>query len=551
MLLLLLACRSPDAPAPTETADTAAPEPDEAAVVYDPAVMHELALTMDPADWDSLRHQSRSYVSLLGGDCLAQPFESPYTYFPAEGTFDGEALGPVGLRKKGLIGSLSTSRPSLRVDTDYSVDGARFHDLEHLVFNNNNQDLSRMRTCLAHGLFADAGLVAPRCALAHVTMNGEDLGLYDNTEAIDEELVQRIRGEEPVTMYEGTLSDFRPEWLNTFDPKNEASDGADLRAVSDVLETASDDDLLAELDPLVDVDGFFTFWAAESLAGHWDGHNGNTNNFYVYRDADDDKLRFIASGPDATFDSEEPFGQGQPAWVATTSALANRLIQVPEAKDRYEATLQGLLDTTWDGDRRSAQVDAWKDLARDFMTADERRAVNDLRDIVEGKAALIEDQIGGRVTPADLRGDICFSEIGHVTVSFTTTFGSYPSGDLYAGGTATTSWEINGATYPSVQDGVSAGWVDDDQALFLAISEIATDTWLAAYVQYTGAELTDGVTFSLTDGPAQGQLLYNSPDTGGQWTTAAYLGAGDLAFETAGSGSGAVLVGVLDVGVLG
>ena len=112
---------------------------------------------------------------MLEGDCLAAPWEAPYTYFEADVSFDGEDLGIVGLRKKGLMGSASTTRPSLRIDTDRYVDGRHFDGLEKLVLNNNNQDESRMRSCLAHGFYADAGLVAPRCSLAHVEAHVEGL----------------------------------------------------------------------------------------------------------------------------------------------------------------------------------------------------------------------------------------------------------------------------------------------------------------------------------------------------------------------------------------
>ncbi len=551
MLLFLLACRHASPTGPTWDDDAWPPPVDESAVLYDAGLVHDLAITLDPADWDTLRHQSRSMVQLLQGDCLAQPFASPYTYFVAQASFDGEAMGEVGLRKKGLIGSQSTTRPSLRIDADQYVDGGSFHGLEHMVFNNNNQDLSRMRTCLAHGLFADAGLVAPRCSIAHVTVNGEDLGLYDNTEAIDAHLIERLTGEPPATLYEGTLSDFRDGWLGTFDPKDDASDGQDLAVVTSVLDQTPDATLIAALDPLVDMDQFFSFWAAESLAGHWDSYNGNTNNFYVYRSASDGLLRFIASGPDATFDSAEPFGVGQPVWVVTVSVLANRLIQIPEGRERYEAAMRTLLDDVWDGERRLAQIDAWKDLTHDYTTRDERRAIGDLRDIVEARSGSVEAQLGGDVPATALRGNPCFVDVGAVRVDFETTFGSYPGGDLYGGGTAETSWVISDQTYTSTKDGVTAGYYSDEEALWFTISEVAADTWLAAYVVFDVDLLSDGAVIRLDDGGVQAYLLYNSADTNGQWATAAYLGDGTLSFTQASAADGATLTGVLDGTVLG
>lgn len=548
MLLLLTACTHPapgigDDSAPVDMVDEAAP-------IYDPTRVHEVEITMAEADWDALRNQTRSIYEMLDGDCLAQPFGTPYTYFQGQASFDGEALGTVGIRKKGLMGSASTTRPSLRLDTDHVEEGVRFHGLEKLVFNNNNQDSSRMRTCLAHGFYADAGLVAPRCSLAHVTVNGTDLGLYDNTESIDQDLVERVTGGAPRTMYEGTLSDFREGWLASFDPKDEASDGADLAAVVAALES-DDDAVLAALDEVLDLDAFFQFWAAEALSGHWDSYSGNTNNFYVYGAADDGRLRFVASGPDATFDSDEPFGAGEPVWVTTAGALANRLIQIPEGRTRYESALRTLLDEVWDADERLAQIDAWKDLLHDYTTREERQAMEDLRDIVAAKADTVNAQLGGEVQPAELRGNPCFVEIGTVKVDFSTTFGSYPDGDVMAGGTATTEYFISGQSYPSTLDGVSAGWYGDGRALHLTISEIAAETWLAPYVVFDPSMLVDGAEIPIDGSSAEAYLLYNSADTNGEWATAAYLGNGSLTFDQAGSTDGDVISGSLNVAVLG
>jgi hypothetical protein len=551
-MVLLLACSttlvvSDDTAVVTDDTGTTS---DDAAAIYDPEVLHELQVTIDPDDWDALRYQERSYYELLGEGCLEAPWESPYTWFSAEVSFDGEDLGVVGVRKKGLIGSLSVDRPSLRVDTDHYIDDVRFHGLEKLVFNNNNQDPSRMRTCLAHAFFADAGLVAPRCSLTHVIVNGESLGVYDNTEAIDERLVERVRGAEPTVMYEGALSDFRDEWVNTFEPETDASTGAEPRAVMAALE-ADDDALLEELDRLLDMDAFFTFWAAESLAGHWDGYNGNTNNFYLYSDPDDGRLEFIASGPDATFDRREPFGVGEPIWVGTVSALGYRLIQIPEAKQRYEAALTRLLDEAWQGDERLAQIDRWKDLTRDVTTRDERQAANDLADIVEARESDVRGAIGDSVTPSTLRTNPCWTSVGTVTVSFTTTWGSYPTGDLTSGGECSTYYDLGGVEYPSTDDGVTMGWYGDGTALWLTISTIAPEVYLAPYVTLDPDALVEGADIPIDGELADGLLLYNSAETDGQWTTAAWLGFGSIRFDQLGLEDGDVIEGTLDVAVLG
>ena len=50
--------------------------------------------------------------------------------------------------------------------------------LDEITLNNDRQDPSHSHQCLAYGAFAAAGVPASRCGLAHVVVNGEDLGTY-------------------------------------------------------------------------------------------------------------------------------------------------------------------------------------------------------------------------------------------------------------------------------------------------------------------------------------------------------------------------------------
>lgn len=520
----------------------------EADVLYDVAVLHEVEVTLDPAAWELLRVQDRSYYDLLGGGCMEGPWESPYTWFDAAVRIDGEDLGAVGVRKKGLLGSQSEERPSLRIDVDRVEADKRFHGLEKLVLNNNNQDPGRLRTCLAHHLFADAGLVAPRCALAHVTVNGEDLGIYSQTESIDEDLIGRQLGARPAQLYEGALSDFRDGWTATFEAETAESDGAILLDVTRAM-AADDADLYAELDQHLDVDAFFTFWAAEGLAGHWDGYTGNTNNFYVYTHPDDGRLRFVASGPDAAFDSRDPFGASRP--VATMSALAQRLWATDEGKARYTAEMERLLDEVWDEDARLAQLDAWQALVRPYSTSDLREGIVATEEVVANRAADLRAALGDDIDVDPLRGSICWEDHGDVIVTFETTWGSYPGGDVLSGGVVEATYMIDGTEYVATDHGVSVGFDESGAALWLIISTLAPDTYIAAYVVYDVGDTVDGAVLPIDGHGATAALMYNSADTGGAWQTVAYLAGGSLELDEASAETGATVRGRLTTDVVG
>ncbi|MDC0325681.1 CotH kinase family protein [bacterium] len=176
-------------------------------------------IELEPADWNTIRHQSRSIQKSLQSKRQYDMLESPYTYVEAKVVIDGLEFSRVGIRKKGFIGSLSSSRPSLKVklnrfDEDGGIDG-----LSTLTFNNNQQDVSQMSQFIGYSLFNAAGSPAPRSALAKVSVNGKNLGIYSHVESVKQHLIERAFGNSDGTLFEGTLVDFYEDWEGGFERK--------------------------------------------------------------------------------------------------------------------------------------------------------------------------------------------------------------------------------------------------------------------------------------------------------------------------------------------
>src|SRR5678815_630476 len=240
-----------------------------------------------------------------------------------------------------------------------SVDDQSIHGEKGLTLNNSKQDASLIRTCMSYHVFALAGLAAPRCNFAHVTVNGDDLGVYVDVEAVNKTFLRGHFADPEGNLYEGTLSDFRAGWEASFEAKTNEStaDGSDLAALTTALE-APDDGLLARLAQVIDVDAFIRFWAAEILVAHWDGFTSDTNNFFVYHDSTSGKLTFIPWGPDMSFVSTgSPFNLFSPISVQATAMLARRLYLLPETRDRYVAAMHDLLATVWNETALTSEVD--------------------------------------------------------------------------------------------------------------------------------------------------------------------------------------------------
>ena len=360
------------APLPT-VAPTPAPTPEEPEEI-DPSDAYfamervlEVSIEIDPEDWDTLRHQTRTFEDLMAEIekyQLSRPFASIYDWFPATVTIDGETHTEVGVRKKGFLGSQSDTKPSLKLRYDKYVDGQSLGGvMERMTLNNSVQDPSMVNTCLSYQVFAAAGSPAPRCNFATVTVNGKELGLYVHLEELKKPFLARHFDSAEGNLYEGTISDFTPEYRGTMEKKTneDEDDWSDVEAVMAVLLDPSDAGLEA-LAELVDLERFLSFWATESLVGHWDGYTGDRNNYHFYREPDG-KFVFIPWGVDDTFhlkDDPNPFDNisNPPPSVLALTAIPNRLYNIPEWRAKYAARMKEILHSAWNEDMLLGSVDA-------------------------------------------------------------------------------------------------------------------------------------------------------------------------------------------------
>ncbi len=535
----------------TDDGADAGPGGDPTEVMFDPLRIVEIEIDIDEAAWDELRVQKRTIVDLLGGDCLSQPWERPFTYFPAAVTVDGQRVENVGVRKKGFFGSLDDVKPSLKIKFDEYVDGQRVSGMKRMTLNNARQDPSFINQCMGYAVFAEAGLVAPRCNFAHVTLNGEDMGLYVHVESIKKPFLARHFADPEGNMYEGTLSDFRYAFRNTFQRKtNELDpDQSDLDAVVDVVETARDDALLASIDPLIDRDQFIRFWATEVLIGHWDGYASNRNNFYIYRDPTTGRFQFIPWGIDAVLRTG-PFGGG-PESVVANGHLARRLYADPETRDQYLDALSDVLATAWDEDALLAEVDRMEALIEPIVVAygagDFAVEVDGAREFIETRRAVLEGELddGPPVWDRPVTGPPCFEALGTFSGTFDTEYGS-------AGGNpftfqATMDLVLDGAPVAFNLIGSVAGTSGDDpsEAVVQLIGQLPDGNYGLVFVSLARDRLVPGARLDIDWDQAFGALLYFVP--GQDPTLLGYFAGGQISFQAGDDVAGAPVVGAIEL----
>ncbi len=422
------------------------PKEDLTEAMFDPDRLLEVEISLSNEDWDLLRQQTRTIFDIFGPPCMEGPFESPFTYFEGSVTVDGELMENVGVHKKGFLGSLSENRPSLKLKFGEYIDGQELQGLKRMTLNNSRQDLSVQHQCLAYGLFRKAGLVAPRCNWAKVTVNGTYLGVYVHVESIKKPFIRRNFPDETGTLWEGTLSDFRDAWLPTFEQKlnKGTDDAARLWAVRDALE-ADDAQLFDALNAHIDMEQFFTFWAMEVLVGHWDGYAGNTNNFYLYERPDDGhRLNFIPWGTDGTFtgsSKEAEEEESPPASVMATGVLPNRLYQVPETRFYYLQRLQVLLDTLWDKEALLSEIQTRQQWLAPHVLPELKEwmnwATDALSTFVKEHPAQVQAELdqGGLDWGPPLRDTFCMKRMGSIEASYSTSWGTLHTANAFEVGT--------------------------------------------------------------------------------------------------------------------
>lgn len=407
----------------------AAPPPDRSDEMF-ARDMVQIEIDVEPAYWDQLRGEHRTRHQVFGQrNCRDSPIASPYSWVAARVTIDGEVLPGAGVRKKGFIGSQSTLRPSLKIDLDRFAPGQHYLGFERFALNNNRADSSRLRTCTTYEVFAKIGVPAPRCTLARVVVNGVDLGVYSAIDEVRKPFLDRHFGDASGALFEGTISDFQPDLVGGFeqDEPGIGDEAAILLAITDVLNTASDTELEVELEPLVNLDAFYRYWALESLLWLRDGYAGNTNNFYLYANpADGGRLHFLVWGADAGFHPNAV--AAYPSSVLARGALANRLYATESGRTRYTQELAQLLDEHWDEAALRGEVESRAARVRPVLAEAERGAFDDsvteLADFISQRRDIIAAAQADGPPPwtGGLRELPCVAPTGEVTATFTTTW---------------------------------------------------------------------------------------------------------------------------------
>lgn len=260
-----------------ERADSAADT--YAAHIFQEDAVNEINIEIDEADWQ---------------DMLENPLEEEY--HKANVTINGETVGNVAIRTKGntsltSVANSDSDRYSFKLDFDYYDNNGNYYGLKKLCLNNNYSDNSSMREYISYKIMGELGLDVPECAYSHITVNGEEWGLYLAVEPVDEVFLAEHFADATGDLYKpegkgGTGADlvYNGDDISAYTGLNlktnlNSSDGKEILALMQALEDGEG------LEEVLDVEKALKYIAANVALANFDSYLGNTtHNFYLYEE---------------------------------------------------------------------------------------------------------------------------------------------------------------------------------------------------------------------------------------------------------------------------
>lgn len=250
--------------------------------VFDPYTLRTLNLTLDPADWDTIRFDTTNEIEV-----------------PAQFWADGETPILVSVRRKSSRALPSEADPrkvGLKIDINELVSNQQWHGLVKLSLENAG-DVPALFEGMAwqlHQLAAQAGFYGPESfpALANwvrVNINGVFTGIYTSVEQRDTQFLRNrgIRVSGQTWLYE--VDDIDGWALESGDPHSPAfmalcyspfAAAPKGRNAGTACPAPSDTQLESTLDGLIEMDAMLAQGAVDAFTDNPDALFSHGKNFF-------------------------------------------------------------------------------------------------------------------------------------------------------------------------------------------------------------------------------------------------------------------------------
>ncbi len=364
--------------------------------LFDQDAFHTFEIDLDPAA-----------LAELDADPAAEE------YVEGSFTFDGETVGPIGVRYKGSVGAFvgctsgpnplsaegpkSCTKLSMKLKINWDDPDADFYGVKHVLLHAQNLDATMMHERLGYWLFREMGVPAPRSTHARVVVNGEYLGVFALTEEVDGRFARHNFDNGDGNVYKEVWpfdSDGLPrteadlvDGLETNEDDDPVVDG--VITFADEMLAAPPDDRVSVLERWTDIDRLVTTFVVDRAIRnddgptHWYCFDGCApHNFYWYEDPEDGTLTLVPWDLDNAFealtpgsmvgsfvqvadpfgaitDDCRPFAYGSFGLQQRSAACDPLIATVAGMTEKFDAVRAELLAGPLSDERVAEQIDAW------------------------------------------------------------------------------------------------------------------------------------------------------------------------------------------------
>ncbi len=314
-----------------------------------------------------------------------------FDYVHAGLEFESRRLEDVAVRYKGngtYMDARQTDKKSFKVDLNEFVKRQKLAGISKLNFHNNITDAGLMNEPLAHALYRDAGVPAPRTTYVRLSLDAAGahtnryLGVYSIVENPDSNWAEDRFGTKkglilkPVTRelfkYQG---DDWKAYEQAYDPKTDMTPDQRQRVVdfAKLVTEGSDDELARRLPEFLDIDEFARFMAVTVWLSNTDSILMVGQNYVVYLHPKTQKFLFVPWDLDRAFGN---FFTPSPTEMSIRNAWAEdnrflkRVMAVDAVRSAYLTRMKEFQKTLFRPERLKAQVDELAKILRPAVEAE-------------------------------------------------------------------------------------------------------------------------------------------------------------------------------------
>jgi putative membrane-bound dehydrogenase-like protein len=347
------------------------------------------------------------------------------TFTAADLRYSGNAsyMASAGGLKRSFVVEISRAVPT------------QFRGLNGLLLQSGALDATKAREALAFAYFREAGVPAPRTALADVTLTVPGrhkravLGLYTVVEPVDVAFLRHHFQDDSGLLVRpqglrglDDLGDLWERYRDSYRPLSEPTPAQATRLIEFVqlVQKADDERFRREIHSYLDVDKFLRFMAVQSLIANADGFFTLGYNYAIYLEPKTNRFLFIPGDQELSFANFLMMGTGDQLMnmsidkpYRAANRLADRLLEIPEVREAHRKIVEELVATVFRKDRVLADLAAFEDATKAVVLreAEAKQARNeppvgfgppgfsvapDLRTFAEKRFASIADQLAGK-----------------------------------------------------------------------------------------------------------------------------------------------------------